>query len=284
MNKQPITGPVELLKSAWSFYRSHWKQLCAVVLIPYAAMYIGSVLQSTKNPLLLILGILVSIAGGVYLIAGYAALVDAMKKIAADPSGSLSLKAQFKAGFSIFWPMVLVGLITYVVTLGSMLVFIIPGFIVGIYISFGLFALVLDGKRGFSALTESFSVVRGRWWHVFGRLIVVGLVNAVLMLIIVGLLYVSSAGTTVTAIARVIVNIAFIPFALTYLYHLYSSLKATRSPEVQTKNFKRWLVVFLIVFVLFVFTIPVILASLNSARHLRLEAQNAAEAQSAIAK
>lgn len=269
-----LTGPVALLKSSWAFYRAHWKTLVSLVAVPYLAVLVGNVLSASGKDAgllpLIIVGALLSIAGAVFMVVATSGTISAVDKLSKNPAEAVSFRAQYKIGLGLFWALVLVGIIRGVGSMGSFFLFVIPGIMFVVYTAFCAFALVVDGKHGISAFTESFAIVRGRWWKTLGRFVVLGLVYIVLFLIVAGLEYaLGQVGRSVIVvnILNGILTLAFMPFALIYSYHLYVELRTTRR-EGDTTAFKRWLIAFMVIgvigFVMLFLSIP--LVALNQAR------------------
>lgn len=68
------------------------------------------------------------------------------------------------------------GLVFFLV-LGGVFLFLLPGILFSVWFSFALFVLVGGGARGMNALAASRDLFRGRFWPVFGRLLLLGLLN-----------------------------------------------------------------------------------------------------------
>lgn len=77
----------------------------------------------------------------------------------------------WKKFFSTSWVLILM-LLTVIV---GFIFFFIPGIIFGIYINFALFFLILDNKKGISALLASKNHLQGKWWAICGRLALLGI-------------------------------------------------------------------------------------------------------------
>lgn len=76
---------------------------------------------------------------------------------------------------SVWWVYLLIAGIL----VGSTLFFLIPGIVLSIFLIFGLYVLVYEDTKGFGALYRSYELVRGAWWKVFGRLMLLGIISAV---------------------------------------------------------------------------------------------------------
>jgi len=74
----------------------------------------------------------------------------------------------------------LVGLAVGVATL----FFLVPGIIVGVFLSLSAAAVIIEGRSLFDALGRSFELVTGRWWRVFGIVTALGILSLVLQSIV----------------------------------------------------------------------------------------------------
>ena len=259
---------MSLLGFGLKLFRNHWKILVAIAIFPQFVSYIGSLLHYSQNFSVQIAGIIISIIALIFSVAGVVASVDAIHKLSSDETAKLSLIGQYKIGFKLFWSVVFVGIVIVLVGLGSYSLLIIPGIIVTVYTSVYLFTLIVDGRKGFSSLNESFSLVYSRWWPVLGRMVFlvvitiaifviagfivsgIGVVAGVPLVAVQGLLTDGQAGPqfgflVLSGLVNMIVSAIVGPIALGYSYRMYISLKAIRISDTPTIRFKRWLVAFL---------------------------------------
>lgn len=88
----------------------------------------------------------------------------------------LTFGKMLKGGFGFLVAGILVSLLLIVFLIPLFILLIIPGIIFGIYWTFSLYALVIDKTSISGALKKSHDVVRGRWWKVFGYVILLGLI------------------------------------------------------------------------------------------------------------
>jgi hypothetical protein len=297
-----LTSPVALLSSAWRLFSGNWKTLVPIILLPSIGSAIGQLFAQSGQGLFVILGVLISIAAAVFSVIMAPAFVNAIHRISTEPGVALSLKSQYRFGFTLFWSVLLIGIINGLAFLGSVFFLVIPAIIIGIYGSQYVFTLVIDGKKGFSSLTESYSLVRGRWWPVFGRALFIGLIMVVAWVILAGLGFLLSSAFGIHApaaasssargavsfgavIISIILNLimagVFTPVVLAYAYRLYVSLKETRTADIQTSSFKKWLIAFMclaIIPLLGIF-IAIPLVALSTARHNAEDASASIQAQ-----
>lgn len=75
-------------------------------------------------------------------------------------------------------------LLSAAVVWGGILLFLIPGIIVGIYLYLSQYVYAAEGARGFAAVLRSRELVYGVWWAMFGRVLAVGLIIGFITIII----------------------------------------------------------------------------------------------------
>jgi hypothetical protein len=187
----------------------------------------------------------------------------------------------YKVGFIFILPLIILFLIQGLSTLGGFILLIIPGVIISLYSAFSVYTLVLEGKRGFSAIEDSYSIVHGRLWVIIIRSLFIGIVAGLISIAIVGLQYIVGAmlgidnplGTVVQGqvleplfsrtlligIFSIVSSGIVIPLSAVYGYLLFTSAKETRSPNVDTKTFRKVVMGFMI------FGIAILIAILSFA-------------------
>lgn len=244
-----------MLRSAWGTYKAHWKLFTGIVAAPSALTLFGQFLLQTHSILLKILGGILMLAGSLGFFIAQIAIVTTIQKIDRNEA-VLGIKQQFKEALPFFWPIVFAGILQALTLFGATSLFMIPGIIIGLYCTFYMFTVIVGGKRGFEALTESYSIVYGRWWTVFGKVITPAVVAIVLSFIVVGARFAIGgllgihAGTIASVnlqqVLSTIFNIVIIPVFMVYLYRLYMSMNGTRSQTAPAATFKKWLVGFLV--------------------------------------
>jgi hypothetical protein len=266
ISQPKIIGPIELLNSSWNFFKKNWKIFVSIIIIPSVLTYIGKSLLEIQSTNTTVLGFIFSIVGGVLSVVMSVALIDAVRRVSSDPTTSLNIKDQYMLGFKYFWSIILVSIISGLAALTGFALFIIPGIIIGIYISLSTYALVIDGKKGFSALTESYSIIYSRWHIAFARLFVLVLVMGAIQIfvssitfLIIWLCGVDMHALVVdqqqlplylslfTFILGLCAEIVIVSIGYIYTYNLYIALKVTRMPEVSITKFKRWVIAFIII-------------------------------------
>jgi len=110
---------------------------------------------------------------------------------------SKSIKEVFKFGWNNLWKFFLLSILLLLVTFGGMILLIIPGVIFSVWFVLSKFAFVDQNLGVFDSMKKSKELVKGRFWAVFGRIIIFG-VFAVLVGIILS--YVPYLGPIVSAL------------------------------------------------------------------------------------
>ncbi len=137
-----------------------------------------------------------------------------------------SVKEKFNQSREYFWPYFIVSIVTTLLILLAMLLLIIPGLVLAIYWSFVLLVTVIEKKKTVGEATKrSYELVKGYWWPVCGRIILM----VVLALIVSAILNipVSSLDGTAEKAYTVVINIFWAlvsPLFLVYSYLLYQDL------------------------------------------------------------
>ena len=314
--EKPITAPLpevsELIKKSWSFYKQNYKKflLLSVPLVCLAVVgsIIGLLLQMSNLPnsvgyILVMVGILLSLAVPIFSIVFPIVLIKNIKD--AEENSLFDAITLYKSSFKILLPLVWVGILFTLISLGGSILFLIPGIALAGYLGYYHYTVVLDGKRGLEALLASFYYVRGNWWGIFGRLFLLGLVVGgvalILLLIMVVAFMLLKGGFSVENLRTLIViseapggitsgllNIitAILQYSILYpiftlfSYFIFKELKTSKTlPDEQgQKKARSWLKAFAI---LGAFVIPLILASivLVSLQDARTRAASATQRQ-----
>ncbi|HUY05343.1 MAG TPA: hypothetical protein VMV62_01335, partial [Candidatus Paceibacterota bacterium] len=206
----------QLFKDSWSLYRQRLPVLASLLIIPYAFFLAAQLLQTAGwvfTPLCFLIGLLV-------FIPAVAAAVISISK------GS-GFRESLTQGTALFFPMLWLLVLIELVTIGGIIMFIIPGILMGIWFSFAVFALVVEGRRGLGALLQSKEYTRGYWWAIFGRLFLVNLCIFAVMLALQSLVA-FALGRVVGMVAYYLLSALLVPFSLAYSYTLYRSFTSLK--------------------------------------------------------
>jgi hypothetical protein len=157
----------------------------------------------------------------------------------------LSPKEESHKAASLFFPMIWISILLTLAVLGASLLLILPGIYLSTCFYFAQLILVDQNIRGTKALSASRTLVKGRWWATFGRI----LVGAIIVGLLVGFLnrIVTSAFDAILPSAysdpklitffvfiglnqfiQMLILSIFTPFAVSFQVKLYRALQKTR--------------------------------------------------------
>lgn len=89
---------------------------------------------------------------------------------------NIQIKEIFREIWRNYWHYIVITvLVSIFISLGFVL-FIIPGFILSIYLRFSFYASVDEKRKGIDALKRSWNLVKGNWWKVFGKLVLLSVI------------------------------------------------------------------------------------------------------------
>jgi hypothetical protein len=192
-------GVGEILSAAFGLYQRHWRTLlaiAAVVVVPITLLQylVGNqvrvqsqvtssgVVVSTPSWAVGVSGLVAALAG----LLMYLVLTGAITRaVAAEVAGEdPGLEQSYRFGFHRLGSVLVVSVLVGLATLGGLILLVIPGIYIGVRLCVSVEALVVEGRRGTQAMSRSWELVGGHWWHALGTLVVAalltGLVNTVI--------------------------------------------------------------------------------------------------------
>ncbi len=179
------------------------------------------------------------IATGVLALLGYLLATGAVFKFQLDAylGRPADIQESFTYAFgrhrllSLLWLGIIV---TVMVGIGFVLL-IIPGVYLFVALAFAIPVLMLEGLRGMTAISRSMSLVSGRWWPTFGRLLV-GLILYIVAIFLVGVIGsaithgVSSVSLylIINGIVGIVVSVFIAPFYAALVNVTYVDLRVRK--------------------------------------------------------
>lgn len=170
----PLPSISDLISTSWDFFKSDWKTITArnawiipVMVIYFAFSIAGSALQYSW---MILLGVLALTVGSILVtlhVARYILVKD-------SPSTQQATKELTLR--DLFWPTIVIGIVTALSTLGGFMLFLLPGIWFSIAAGFAIFVYIEEGTTGVNALSRSMELVKGRWWKTFWRLVLPSIV------------------------------------------------------------------------------------------------------------
>ncbi len=213
----------KLIKDAWELYKNKAETVLKVWIAPVLITMIGSMLSRSANPGLDLLGGLLSFLGSVAVIIAGAGIILVYDK-------GVDVNGAYRQGGSFFWKLVFVDIIGGLAVFGASVLLIAPGIIIMVWMLLCQYMVVIEGRSGLGALTQSREYARGYWWQLFGRYLIV-VVLYILASIVVGIPIGLIFGRFGSDVAGLIVSFVLTPFLIAYMYRLYRTI-AEAKPEL----------------------------------------------------
>lgn len=236
--KPALISVGDLLTQSWAIYTKRVWTFAGIMIAPILAIVgmiilalgVGSIFPAEMS--FNALGILVSIAIFVSLIIyplGSLALLVAINGY----QEKIGVKESYRLSWPKFWSYCWVlFLLSCVIGLGFFL-FIIPGILFFIWYGFAIFVVVFEDSKGMAALSKSKEYVKGYWWGVFGRtLLILFLGNALYGLEAIISTSGISHGEEITGLLTLLIFFFVGPFTMTYLFLMYADLRRIKEQSV----------------------------------------------------
>jgi len=201
-----------------------------------------AVLEALMSPALI--GTAISV--GILLFAGImvvgAAMQAAMLILLKDPKEETSVIDYFKQGFSYVVPLLIVSFITFVIVFGSLFVFIIPAMIIGIFLMFTMYTVIVDNKKGMDAIKMSVGIVSQNFGAVIGRVTILWLLSFAVQMLIGMLPNDEPSAVIFYLLISFVASFAIGWFGLTYSFKLYEHAKAAYDGQKPTSMTWMWII------------------------------------------
>ncbi len=132
--------------------------------------------------------------------------------------------------------------VLFVINMGATWLFLLPGMITGILLSFSVYELVLENKGVVSALRSSLALVKSDFWLVLGRAVFLLIIYLIVFNVMPNLL-----GSIHSSLAALYNVLAFIPsflsglFGVAYSMALYKHLKQKQTKKSEASLAWIWL-------------------------------------------
>lgn len=213
----------DLLKRSWSYLWEHWRVLLSISVI----IFLPSILQQLYDEL--VRGQTGSVIVIVNLILGFISIIvslwGTLAFIAYFKNESLTASQAFRQGLHFLLAYLLVAILGSVIVIIGLILLIIPGVVAGVYLSLLAYVLMAEEKRGRAALKRSLELVKGYWWAVFGRQLLLALIFFLLSFASTPFVIIPKIGILLSGLIFVLLYILAVPFAVFYTWQIYLNLK-----------------------------------------------------------
>jgi hypothetical protein len=218
-----------LFSDSWKLYKERWQVLVEIVLLPTLVVALGYVLFYLGSPF--------SLLGGLIIFIGYIIFVFSMLPVIFSLHHAAGVDASYKATIGWFWPFVWVTVLEILAVMGGSIMLIIPGMWLAVALMLMAYVFVIEHRRGVDALRQSKDYIKGYWWAILGRVLLLGLIFLVAT-IIIEIPVMIIAGNAARVLVTMVLTLFFIPFSVIYHYVIFENLRALKPElaEVQTKK------------------------------------------------
>jgi uncharacterized membrane protein len=164
---------MELFTSSWRTYGAAWQTFVLLGSV-YAALLWVPISDTTPDDSQAIsVGLITEAILGfvVWVVTTIAVMVTAHRVSEREEIG---IGESYTLSIGFFWRYLWTNLLYFLVVLGGMLLFVIPGIIWGIRYVFSPYAVIVEGVSGRDALARSGALTAGKTWQIFGYEFVYG--------------------------------------------------------------------------------------------------------------
>jgi|GEM_PF-3961646 len=229
----------DLLKEAWKLFRSRiWRffqvSLALVILyvLIFAIVVFGFIFYkfSHGNLIFLIAYIVIGLAVSIYFYYLILRLAITQRYVAIyekQSFGEYFALSKGKVG-QFFW----IGILVAASVIGGTILFIIPGIVMGIALTFTGWIYLVEDKRGFEALQQSRKYAYLRMWGILGRAFLAGIIAGIAGAVVQ---FIFADYKTVSSVLGAVVNFLTTGFLTSFSFLLYKSAAETVYPDFQPK-------------------------------------------------
>ena len=237
--------PTEVLGTAFGLYRRHWRTLLVIIAlaVPLAVSFPttkvvpgpGSEYQVIVHHRVVATGgswadTAVVVLASLAVMIGFAVVAGAVIRaaVAAVAGEDLGVRRSYRFAVGRVWPLFLVLVLSWLLTMLGFVLFVVPGIVVGVLLAVSVPALVVEGTRVRDALLRSWNLVGGRWWHTFGTLLLTWLLLGLVANLVDNAAGGFGHGWVAETVAQALAITLVTPFAALVVVLLYLDLRARR--------------------------------------------------------
>jgi hypothetical protein len=224
---QTLNPVGRLFGDSWRLYKERLLSFIGILIIPFVIVGAGELMIAHGSP--------INIIGGILIFLGLIISIAAIAAVMISIARGTGVGESYRSGWAIFWPMLWLGILVELVGMGGMVMLVIPLIMMAVWFLFSGYALVVEGKRGIGAISQSREYTRGYWWSLFGRYLLIMIPTMVIYLAIY-LPAIFIFGATVGPIISLVLEFIFLPFLLSYVYAMYQNIAAIKPTLATTQS------------------------------------------------
>lgn len=237
LEKERLRSVSDLLKDAWTIFVAGW-----VKFLLYFAMLFGVIIATivfvtlavllamlTKSLLAMLVVIIVGVVIAVIVFSVFALATNKLVYNVGEKNDG-RIKAAIKYGFQHFPSYILVMLASGILIVVGFILLVIPGIIIGVMLSLVAPIFVLEENHKLNVLKRSRELVRGYWWPVFGRLVLLSLISGIAS----SIRYINPQIASITlllSLVAVVINFILTYYGVAYIYLIYKDLAKIKKAD-----------------------------------------------------
>ncbi len=237
---KPLPSISKLFSEAWRFVKKH-KNVAFWYSLIVALLGTVTVIDDTLKDTPMEYGTYGLGVGVAKIVLAVLALINTVALLHAvhQTGDSISYKVSLDWGMKNFFPLLWTSIVTGLVILCGLILFVIPGIIALVFFYFTQFAFYHERAIGTKALKASYRVVKGRWWGVFGKILLLLLIFISLSFIIniaYGIIGFLGDAMPVIIFQEFVTQFAFGVVGVMVIYtiaRLYENLKPSQNQQVK---------------------------------------------------
>jgi hypothetical protein len=167
-----------------------------------------------------------TVVGGVMGALVQAALLRAAAQVLVGQE--VSVGGSVSWGLAHLWPVIWVSLAVGVATAAGYVLLLVPGIILSGCFVVAVPAVVVEGRRGLDAMSRSWELVKGHWWHAFLTSLVAGLILGFGVGLFSGFFSALKAHWVLVMAVDIAASAVFTPFATLVAVLLYVDLRVRK--------------------------------------------------------
>jgi hypothetical protein len=227
----------DIISAAWDVYQKNFAQLLtitAIVVVPGALIYalllemalddFGISVNEATNEISVGRGFFASLLIGA--VAGFVSylvqqlLVGSLTRGAATTlvGRQVDVAASYRYAFARLGGLVILAILYALIVAAGLMLLIIPGLIFGVFLSVAVPAFLIERKTPSEALSRSWNLVSGSWWHAFGTIVITAILTSVVTSILNAIGRGSFFGVWITTSIALILTVPFVALVTVVLY------------------------------------------------------------------
>lgn len=232
-----------ILKQTWDMYQNNWRKFIpyiillaiptvAVQLVASGSLFMDYIIPSSSlvNDLVTLVVFIVSIVFSIWVSISVVTMTSKLL----DKESDNHWKDELGKTTKYIIPVILASLLSGLIIMVGTILLIIPGIIFAGWYIFVYYEIVLNDKKVVESLSSSKKLVKGRWWAIIWRLIIIGLVlfiiSAIYNIIVGGVLaiFTSTNGIifyTILSISTAAFSAIITPYSVGAMVILYKDTK-----------------------------------------------------------